>query len=101
MQKPPSPILAPSILSANFAQLGSEIAEVEKAGAQWLHIDVMDGCYVPNLTLGPLVVEAIRPLTKLPLDCHLMVCEPKKWVEPFAKAGADYITVHAEATVHL
>lgn len=98
----PRPVLiAPSILSANFIKLGQEIAEVESGGADWLHIDVMDGHFVPNLTIGPLVVEAIRPMTKLPLDCHLMVSRPEDWVDSFAKAGADYITVHAEATSHL
>ncbi|MGK5082311.1 ribulose-phosphate 3-epimerase [Bdellovibrionota bacterium FG-1] len=94
-------LIAPSILSANFSKLGAEIQEVEKAGADWIHVDVMDGHFVPNLTIGPLIVEAIRPLTKLPLDCHLMVSKPEDWVVPFAKAGANVITVHAEATVHL
>jgi ribulose-phosphate 3-epimerase len=95
------PLIAPSILSANFARLGEEIKSVEAAGADWLHVDIMDGHFVPNLTMGPLVVEAIRPLTQLPLDCHLMVSEPQDWIEPFAKAGANWITVHAEATPHL
>lgn len=94
-------LLAPSILSADFAKLGDEIREVEAAGADWLHVDVMDGHFVPNLTIGPMVVEAIRPITKLPLDCHLMVSKPEDWLEPFAKAGADYITIHAEAAPHL
>ena len=94
-------LIAPSILSADFAKLGSEVAEVTKAGADWIHVDVMDGHFVPNITIGPLVVEALRPLTKLPLDCHLMVAHPESWVEPFAKAGADYITVHCEASVNL
>jgi ribulose-phosphate 3-epimerase len=94
-------LLAPSILSADFARLSEEIREVEQAGADWLHIDVMDGHFVPNLTVGPLIVEAIRPRTKLPLDCHLMVQRPEDWVDAFAKAGADFITVHAEATKHL
>jgi ribulose-phosphate 3-epimerase len=94
-------LIAPSILSADFARLADEIASVEKAGADWLHVDVMDGHFVPNLTIGPLVVEAIRPLTKLPIDCHLMVSKPEEWLEPFAKAGADCITIHAEAAHHL
>lgn len=94
-------LIAPSILSADFAHLADEIRSVEKGGADWLHVDVMDGHFVPNLTIGPLVVEAIRPLTKLPLDCHLMVSRPENWIEPFARAGAKVITVHAEAAVHL
>lgn len=94
-------LLAPSLLSADFSKLSDEVASVEKAGADWIHVDVMDGHFVPNLTVGPLIVEALRPLTALPLDCHLMVSRPEDWVEPFSKAGADVITVHAEATVHL
>jgi ribulose-phosphate 3-epimerase len=94
-------LIAPSLLSADFAKLASEVAEVERAGADWLHVDVMDGHFVPNLTVGPLVVEAIKPHTHLPLDCHLMVSRPEDWVEGFAKAGASTITVHAEASVHL
>src|SRR5207302_785102 len=78
-----------------------EVRTVEKAGADWIHVDVMDGHFVPNLTIGPLVVEALRPLTRLPLDCHLMVARPEQWVPHFAKAGADLITIHAEATPHL
>lgn len=97
----PKALLAPSLLSADFSQLASEVRSVEKAGADWLHVDVMDGHFVPNLTVGPLIVEALKPLTKLPLDCHLMVSEPERWVDAFAKAGADIITVHAEATPHL
>jgi ribulose-phosphate 3-epimerase len=93
--------IAPSILSADFARLGDEIVAVEKAGADYIHIDVMDGHFVPNITIGPLIVEAIRPVTKLPLDVHLMIENPDQYIENFAKAGADYITVHVEACRHL
>lgn len=95
------PMIAPSILSADFSRLESEVRAVESAGADWIHIDVMDGHFVPNLTIGPLVVEALRPRTRLPLDCHLMVSRPEDWIDAFVKAGADVITVHAEATAHL
>ena len=94
-------LLAPSILSADFSRLGEDIRTVEGAGADWLHVDVMDGHFVPNLTLGPVVVEKIKPITGLPLDCHLMVSQPELWIAPFAKAGAQVITVHAEATQDL
>ncbi len=93
--------IAPSILAADFAKLGDEVKEVEKAGADLIHVDVMDGHFVPNITLGPLVVDAIRPLTKLPLDVHLMIENPDRYIEQFANAGADYITVHVEACPHL
>lgn len=93
--------IAPSILAADFAKLGDEVKEVEKAGADLIHVDVMDGHFVPNITLGPLVVDAIRPLTKLPLDVHLMIENPDRYIEQFADAGADYITVHVEACPHL
>jgi len=93
--------LAPSILSADFARLADEVQEVEQAGADWIHVDVMDGHFVPNITLGPLVVEALRPHTKLPLDVHLMIEQPDRYVAAFAKAGADLISVHVEADVHL
>ena len=98
----PSRILvAPSILSADFARLGEEVGALEKAGADWVHVDVMDGRFVPNITLGPVVVKAICKVTKLPLDVHLMIVEPGSYVEAFAEAGADTITVHVEACTHL
>ncbi|MEK3978124.1 ribulose-phosphate 3-epimerase [Psychrobacillus sp. FSL K6-2836] len=93
--------IAPSILAANFSKLGEEVLEVEKAGAELIHIDVMDGHFVPNITMGPIVVEALRPLTKLPLDVHLMIENADQYIESFAKAGADYLTVHVEACPHL
>ncbi|SOB92718.1 ribulose-5-phosphate 3-epimerase [Ureibacillus xyleni] len=93
--------IAPSILAANFAKLGQEVKEVEEAGAELIHIDVMDGHFVPNITMGPIVVEALRPITKLPLDVHLMIENPDSYIEQFAKAGADYISVHVEACRHL
>lgn len=93
--------IAPSILSADFSQLANEIVKVEKAGADWIHIDVMDGHFVPNLTFGPPVVTAIRKVTKLPFDVHLMVTNPQDLIEPFVQAGADIITVHAETAPHL
>ena len=94
-------LLAPSILSANFANLESDIKSVEVAGANVLHVDVMDGRFVPNITIGPCVVESIREITNLPLDVHLMIVEPEKYIKDFAKAGADWISVHWEACTHL
>ena len=93
--------IAPSILAADFSKLAEEVIEVEKAGADLIHIDIMDGHFVPNITMGPIVVEALRPVTTLPLDVHLMVENPDAYVEQFATAGADYITVHVEACRHL
>jgi ribulose-phosphate 3-epimerase len=93
--------IAPSILSADFARLGQDVSEVARAGADWIHVDVMDGRFVPNMTIGPIVVEALRRVTTLPLDVHLMIVEPERYVESFAAAGADVITVHAEACTHL
>src|SRR4026208_1079212 len=93
--------IAPSILSADFAAPGEAIARVECAGADPLHVDVMDGHFVPNLTIGPPVIESIRKRTRLPLDVHLMIEEPERWVETYVGAGADYVTVHAEASTHL
>ncbi|MFD2212898.1 ribulose-phosphate 3-epimerase [Metabacillus endolithicus] len=93
--------IAPSILSADFAKLGEEIKDVEKGGADYIHVDVMDGHFVPNITIGPLIVEAIRPVTKLPLDVHLMIEQPDLYIKEFVRAGADIITVHVEASKHL
>ncbi|MCL4456035.1 MAG: ribulose-phosphate 3-epimerase [Nitrospirae bacterium] len=93
--------IAPSILSADFMRLGDEIKAAEAAGADMLHLDIMDGHFVPNITIGPGVVEAVRKVTSLPLDVHLMIEEPDKFIGDFVKAGADYITVHAEASVHM
>jgi len=93
--------IAPSILSANFIKLGEEIKAAEEAGVDMLHIDIMDGHFVPNITIGPFIVESIRQVTSLPLDVHLMIEEPDTYLRDFIKAGADYVTVHLEASVHL
>ncbi|HSH25145.1 MAG TPA: ribulose-phosphate 3-epimerase [Massilibacterium sp.] len=93
--------IAPSILSADFSKLGEEIKEVEQGGADYIHVDVMDGHFVPNITIGPLIVKSIRPITNLPLDVHLMIANPDQYIPEFAKAGADIISVHVEACPHL
>ena len=97
----PSLQIAPSILSADLGRLAEEIRDVEAAGADWIHVDVMDGRFVPNITLGPILVAAARRATRLPLDVHLMIVQPERYVEAFAEAGADVISVHVEASVHL
>jgi len=94
-------IIAPSILSADFSRLGEEVRAVEAAGADWMHLDVMDGHFVPNLTIGPGIVKAVDRVTKLPLDVHLMIDNPADFIEEFAKAGADYLVVHQEGQPHL
>ncbi len=99
--KKPGVVIAPSILSADFSRLGEDIRAVEKGGADWLHLDVMDGHFVPNITFGPMIVKAIRGLTKLPLDTHLMIDNPDAYLAQFGDAGADRLTVHVEACVHL
>ncbi|MGE5271933.1 MAG: ribulose-phosphate 3-epimerase [Thiohalocapsa sp.] len=100
---PGAVIVAPSILSADFARLGEEVRAVEAAGADWIHVDVMDGRFVPNLTVGPVVVAAVKRVATKPLDVHLMIVEPERYLEDFAAAGADHILVHCEqsATIHL
>ncbi len=94
-------LVAPSVLSADFGRLADEVRAVEAAGADWIHVDVMDGRFVPNITIGPILVKAIRSATKLPVDVHLMIVEPERYVDDFARAGADSISVHVEACPHL
>jgi ribulose-phosphate 3-epimerase len=97
----PNVLLGPSIFSADFLRLGEQLGEMEAAGADFVHVDVMDGRFVPNISFGLPILEAIRPATRLPIDVHLMVVEPERWVERFVEAGADLVTVHVEACVHL
>ncbi len=98
---PETKLIAPSILSADFSRLGKEIEAIEKGGADWVHIDVMDGHFVPNITIGPQIVKAIRNITELTFDVHLMIANPDQYIEQFAEAGADVLTVHVEASKHL
>ncbi len=100
MTYPPIKI-APSLLAADFTRLGEEVTQAQAAGADWIHIDVMDGCFVPNITMGPLVVEAVKKIADIPLDVHLMTVQPERLIERFAACGADSITVHVEACPHL
>lgn len=100
MERNNSHLYAPSILSANFSKLSTEMEKINSSGADWVHLDVMDGRFVPNITFGPKLVKDLRPLSDLPFDVHLMIDEPEKYIDDFADAGADYITFHLEATIH-
>src|SRR5579864_8466774 len=93
--------IAPSILAADFGRLAEEVAAAERAGADWIHVDVMDGSFVPNITIGPVVVRAVRAATRLPLDVHLMIADPVKYIDAFAEAGADGLSVHVESCTYL
>ena len=101
MHETPSIRIVPSILSSDFSRLGEQVAAVEAAGADWIHVDVMDGRFVPNITVGPVIVAAVKKVTRLPIDVHLMILEPERYVDVFAAAGADSLSVHVEASVHL
>jgi ribulose-phosphate 3-epimerase len=94
-------LIAPSILSADFSRLGEEVKAVEAAGADWIHVDVMDGHFVPNITMGPIIVEAVKKVTNLPIDVHLMISHPDAYIDDFIRAGADWVSVHAETCIHL
>lgn len=101
MNRKPNVLVAPSLLSADFSRLGEEISAVQEAGADWLHVDVMDGHFVPNITIGPLVVEAVKRSAKVPLDVHLMIDQPERYIGDFHSAGANILSIHPEVCSHL